>query len=221
MAARSTRGVKICIAKGSAVATSLTPTAVSSAKPATLTFAAPPANVAVGDLISISATGGTGYTELDGKDWVVGAVVGSTVTLLGSDTTGSTGNLAATPAVKHYIAGDMVCLCLATLEFKPENPDSVSVATFCDPTASLPNPVVAAGTADFTGYVDVTEEDYQELLKAYEDGNTRIFRIFLPNNGYLVFPATLASFNIDLPIDGAVGYSGTFTLGSRPRHLFA
>jgi hypothetical protein len=48
----------------------------------------------------------------------------------------------------------------------------------------------------------------------------RYMRIMLPNNGYIVAPVTFSQVTWDLPLDGAVGYSGSAVLGSKPRHLF-
>lgn len=221
MAASSSKGVKICLVKDGATGNSLTPTAASKAKPAVITVA-DVTGIVAGDVIKLPAAA-TGLSEIDGKDWIVGSVDSgaNTFTLLGSDTTASTGAFAA-GTMTHYGSTDMVCLCLSSLSFNPEEATSVSVATFCDPTASIPGAVVGAGTVDIAGYVDVTSADYQELLKASlaSPAHEYTWRILLPGNGYITFPATIGTLNWDIPLEGAIGYSGTFALGSKPRHLF-
>ena len=218
MTAKSTKGVKICVVKGGATSVNLSDiTAVPNAKPAVITVAST-TGIVVGNIIDIPA-GATG-TSLDGKSWIVGALTATTLTLTGSNTTADTFTAAPTVDVVGYPETDMECLCLASLTFNPEAAQTVSVATFCDPTASIPGAVVGAGTLDFTGFVDTTTTEYAELIKMDADGQERIWRITLPNNGYIMFPGTLATFNWDIPIEGAVGYAGTIALGSKPRHLF-
>lgn len=222
MAASSTKGVKICLVKDGATGTALTVTAVTKAKPAVLTVGAAAATMKTGDVVTLGASA-TGLSEIDGKTWVVGATTATTIELLGSDTTGSTGTFADGSATTGYKDADMVCLCLSSLTFNPEEAQTISVATFCDPSASIPGAVAGAGTMDFGGYVDVTSNDYLELYKAIQQTSAKTYqvRIFLPNSqGYIVFPATLATLNWDIPLEGAIAYSGTFALGSKPRHLF-
>jgi hypothetical protein len=59
------------------------------------------------------------------------------------------------------------------------------------------------------------------ILAASEDGVQRILRVKLgADNGYLVVPVTVTGLGWTLPLDGAQGYSFTFTFGSKPVHLF-
>ena len=99
-------------------------------------------------------------------------------------------------------------------------PGTVSVATFCDPTASIPASATAAGTISFAGYVDTVGKDYPALLDAVNDGLVRILRIQFPNNGYVVAPVTFSSITWDIPLDGAIGFSGSGALGSKPIHVW-
>lgn len=218
MTAKSTKGVQICVVKGGATGVNLGDiTALTAAKPAVATFA-DTTGVLVGDVVAIPA-GSTG-TSLDGKSWIIGTITATSITFLGSNTTGEIFTAASTVDVIGHASTDMECLCLASLAFNAEAAQTVSVATFCDPTASIPGAVVGAGTLDFTGFVDVTTTEYAELLAMESDGKARTWRITLPGNGYIVFPGTLATFGWDIPLDGAVGYTGTIALGSKPRHLF-
>jgi hypothetical protein len=219
--ARSTKGVKICIIKHGAAGTQLTATAATSAKPAVVTFA---------DVTGLSANqllvfdkDATGIPELDGKTWTIGTVnaAANTLTLLGSDTSSTTGTFVGkTDGITHHPDTDMVCLCLSQLGFNPENPSTISVATFCDPTATIASSTVSAGTVDIGGYVDVTSDDYQEILLAGEDGNVRTFRILLPNNGVLMFDGVIGPTNWDIPLEGAVAWSAQVVLSSKPKHYF-
>lgn len=221
MAARSSKGVKICIVKGGATGVTLTISAATKAAPSVLTVTGD-TGIVPGSVIKL-ANNATGLTELDGKTWIAGpnTTTGS-LELLGSDASASTGTFSAGASVSTgYAEGDMVCLCLSQIGFNPETPQTISVGTFCDPGATLPSGVTGAGTASFAGYVDVTQDDYKELVAAEADRNPREFRILLPNNGYMTFPGTVGSLNLDIPIEGAIGYSGTITLGAKPRHLYS
>lgn len=215
--AKSTRGVKVCITKGGSTPTDLSPTAITKAKPAVVTCTG--TGVVDGDLVYVT---GTGLASIDGKVWVAASATATDIELLGSDTTNDTGTFTGgTAKADHYASGDMECLCLSSLSFNADTPSAISTATYCDPTGSIPSAVVSAGTLDFGGYVDITDADYQELLLAEEDGKERLVRITLPDNGYLVSKLTFSTIAWDLPIDGAVAYSGSAVLGSKFRHLFA
>jgi hypothetical protein len=215
MSATNSKGLKICVSKDGVTATALVPTGISKASPASVTVTNTLTN---GDLVHLS---GTGFSELDGKTFVVANASGASFDLLGSDTTGSTGTLGSTPKVDAYPDADMICLCLSSLSINADQPGTIDVATFCDPTASIPSGVQSAGTFDFAGFVDVNSSDYPELLKLCESGNTSQLRVALPGgNGYIVAPVKFSSLTYDLPIDGAIGYTGSGVFSSKPVHQF-
>jgi len=221
MTARNSKGVTICVTKGSAVAASLVPTAIAkeAAGPRAEVTVASTATIKAGDLIKVP-TGGTGFKELDGKTFTVASVTTGKFVLNGSDLTSTVGVLAASPTLQHYPDSAMTCLCLNDIKFNAEKGTTISVATYCDTSASIPSASTKAGTVTFGGYVDVTTDDYKELLAAEADGVERIFRIKLPSNGEIVFPGIISTFGWQIPLDGAVAYEGEIALGSRPRHLF-
>ena len=219
MAASTSKGVTVCMTKTGSAGTAITATAVSKAKPAVVTAAAH--GLVPGDVVVLPA-GATGISEIDGKTWVVGTAPDATsFTLLGSDTTGSTGTFAAgANKPQAFKAADIECLCWSSLGFNPESPQTISVGTFCDPSAQIASSVTGAGTVDFAGYVDITASDYKAIVAAELDGQAHDFRIMLPNNGYIVFKGTVSALNVDVPLEGAVAYSGQITLATKPRHLF-
>lgn len=215
--AKSTRGTKICVVKTSATGTSLTVTAATKAKPVELTATNTLAN---GNVIKIPA-GSTGLPEIDGKSFVVANVAAGKFELLGSDATASTGTfLAGAAKPTAYAESDMECLCLSSMTFNRDTSTPASVATFCDPTATVPGPAAGAGTLDFGGYIDITDTDYAALLDLVDSGLETIWRVTLNQNGYVVFPAIVSQIDMGIPIEGAYTYSGTATLSSSPRHLF-
>lgn len=216
MSAKSSKGVIIALSGPVDTAgsyTSATITAISDTAPTIITAT----NTAkVGDLVTIN---GTTAKELDGKTFVAGPNTSSTeIELIGADTVGVTPPSVFTGTAKVFT--EFTNLCLNALAINAETPGTVSVGTYCDPTASIPSVVVQAGTLTFGGYVDVTSEDYPALLEATDDGLTRLIRIELPANGYIVAPIIVSQITWELPLDGAISFTGTATLGSKPAHRF-
>lgn len=216
MSAKSSKGVIIALSgpvDTSGSYTSATITEITDTAPTiiTATNTAKP-----GDLVTIN---GTTAKELDGKTFVAGPNTTATeIELIGSDTVGVTPPTVFTGTAKVFT--EFTNLCLNALAINAETPGTVSVGTYCDPTASIPSVVVQAGTLTFGGYVDVTSEDYPALLEATDDGLTRMIRIELPANGYIVAPIIVSQITWELPLDGAISFTGTATLGSKPAHRF-
>lgn len=218
MAAFSSKGTRILLTKGGATPTTLTPTAITSAKPAVVTVA-DVTGITKGDLVMV---GSVGFPELNNKVFVVGTVdgTGKTFELVGSNTANSTGSLSATPEIKHYVAGDLVTLCLSGLTINNSEPGTISVATFCNPSASLPSATQEAGTISVTGYVDETAADYLEMIAASKDAKERILQIMFPSpHGSLVAPVTFSQMGFEVPIDGAPSWSMTGVLGASFEYL--
>lgn len=213
--AKTSKGTKICVVKSSAAGTSITPTGATTAKPVEITAAN---TLKVGDLVTLAADS-TGLSEVDGKTWVVGTASATKFTLLGSDAAASTGSFAAGTAITGYSETDLECICLSSIGFNQDTPQPISVATFCDTTASIPgNP--GSSSIDFAGYADISGTDYAFMLDLAATNDMAHWRIMMPNNGYIVFDGTVDSINWGVPIEGAYTYSGTATLASAPRHLF-
>jgi hypothetical protein len=223
MTAKNTKGVTICVTKGGTTPTPVTPTAIAKATGAgdnrVHVAIASTTGYKAGDVIKFPS-GGTGYAALDNKAFTIAAVDATGITLNGTDFSKMTGTIALAPTLNHYGDADMVCLCLSDLKFNAEKGSTVSVATFCDPSASIPSASTTAGTVDIGGFVDVATADYKEIVEAEADGVERIFRIMLPNNGEIVFPAIVSTLGWQVPIDGAVAWEAQLALGSRPRHLY-
>jgi hypothetical protein len=223
MAAKSSKGITVCMTAATpAVATPIVPTAIvayaaTGTSPAGVTVDVP-TQPAVGEVVSFADTG---FASLDGKSFVVTALDSTTGFKVGGVVLGN-GTLGVSPKVVHYVeANDITCLCLSSLSISEDAPGTISVATFCDPSASLPATSTSAGSIAFAGFVDVASKDYPALLAAVADGKPRVIRITLPSNGYIVAPLIFSSMTYDLPLDGAVGFSGTAALSSKPMHLWA
>jgi hypothetical protein len=219
MPAVSTKGLSVYLHKGGVAATELIPTAITKAKPAVVTVAAA-TGLTKGDVVKLDTTG---FKELDGKTFVIGTVdtTANTFELIGADTTASTGVLGANPKAHVYKAADQIKLCLSSIDFSTEQGGSVGVGTFCDPSASIATPPATAGSVTMAGYIDKADLGYGELLKAVEDGASRMLQIVLPQDqGYIVAPLALSSLGWTTPLEGAIGFTASGSLSSKPVHLF-
>lgn len=216
---RNTKGLKIFLEKKATTPTALALTAVTAAKPAQATAAAT-TGLVKGLPVTIS---GTGLASLDGKTFIVGNLTGTTFDLLGSDATAEAGDATA-GAADYLTLTDLEQLCVAEISVNGETPSTVSVATFCDPSASVAGSSAGAGTIDFVGFMDAVDKGYQLLLTAEADGASRKLYIEFPGApaaGYLLGVGTISSMLLtDIPLDGAVKYGATMTLSSKPVHIF-
>ena len=215
MAASNSKGVVVSIVKQSAIGTTAEATAASLANPSVISTVD---SVAVGDIAVFPSD--TGLLELNNKYFIADTIVaGTSFAALGANTTNSVGTFVESD-VTIYAESDMQILCLSVLTFNPETPASISTGTYCDPATSIASAAVAAGTVDIGGYVDIASSDYQELLAWSTLNQERFMKIYMPDNGWILMKLTLDSFNWEIPLDGAISYSGSATLASLPRHLF-
>ena len=218
MAARNTKGAQVCMTRDAATGINETAniTAIGATKPASLTGTG--FTAAVNSVIEIKDSGNS---KIDGV-WIVGA--GSTATsivLAGTDNTGGGTTFDTTNGfAKAYADADMVCLCLSEFSISRDSGGSISTATFCDPSASVPSVVVSAGTVSIGGYIDATAPDYQQVVAADVDGKPRDFRVTLPGNGHLMFRGIINGMSYQVPVDGAQSWSAQISLSSAPRHLY-
>jgi hypothetical protein len=199
--------------------TTVTPTAISAAKPAVVTVANT-AGIVKGSVVRVS---GTNFPELDGKTFLVGTVDGAanTFELMGSDTSGSTAVLGTTPVVNVYTtAGNMTKFCVSSFSREAGQSDTVSVGTFCDPSATIAG-TSSAGTASFAGYMDPTEEGYLELLRAVDDRKERLLHIVLPDGkGDIILRGVINSFSEDFTLGNAISWTSGMALATNPTYIW-
>jgi len=217
MSVKSTKGLTVYMS-GTTTPAKVVPTAITKAAPAVVSVTSS-TGMADGQLVAIS---GTGFPELDGEMFIVGALTPTEFKLIGSDTTATAGTLGTSPEATYMdVTTDMDALCLATIGINAETSTPISVATFCDPTASIPGVEAGAGTLDLGFYVDTTSPGYKALLVAEADGNERVFVINFPSNGDLVMRGIVSSVTItDIPLDGSAAVTAQVTLSSKPKHRF-
>ena len=215
----NTKGLKILMSAPGATATTLTPTAISAAKPAVVTVA-DVASLNEGDVVSFS---GTTFPSLDGKTFVIGTIDGTAKTfeVVGSDTSGETGSIGATPAADVLDTTTFTNICAAEIAVDANTPGTISVATFCDVTAAIPSSIQEPGNMVFTGFLDITDDGYKALLDAETAGTSVTVEIVFPQNGYLLAKGVISAVTFtEIPLDGAVKYQATLALSSKPVHIF-
>lgn len=182
------------------------------------TYTGPALVYAVGQLVRVS---NSGFVSLDGKVFSISATSAGSITLLGSDTSAERGNMSTDVSVEIWDSSQLVRLCLTGFTFNPETPGTTNVGTYCNPSATLPQVAVSAGTATLNGWIDKNDPGYVELIEAADDATQRIFSIVLPQNqGEIVAPITLSQIAWDIPLEGGMAFTATGALGAAPRHLF-
>jgi hypothetical protein len=221
MAAHNTSKVRLCIVPTALLlADELTPTAIAvqaatGTKPAGVNVTV--AHTAkVGEVVRF---GEVGFASLNNKAFVITSVTGTTAFQIGNVALGS-GTLVASPKIQHYEEGAMSCLCLSSFAISTAAPATIDTSTYCG-SSSIASTKTEAGTATATGYVDVLDSGYRDILYAVESGEEFLLRITLGENGYLIVPATLSGLSYELPLDGAQSYSFQFTFAATPKHVFA
>jgi len=214
--AYSTKGLQIWLG-GTAAPTALVPTAITSAAPAVVTVAN---SLADGDMVYVS---NSGFPELDGKWFPVGAPTATDFELVGSSTTGTTGALATGPTMEAHAQGEAFDLsCLAkSITFNSDAPAAIQAGTYCDPSLAITSPIIPPTTIEFGGNINIADPAYKELIDASEDGIQRALDIILPfDQGDIVAPAVVSMVTWDLPVDGVQGFTATVTCASKPAHRF-
>ena len=210
MTAVSTKGTVVQIQNGALPGTPLTITAITKAKPPSISAVN---TLAAGDVITFGTS--TGFTELNGKTFVVGKTpTGAAFTLAGVDLTGSTGTMAAGITATAHPAGDFVNLCISELSIGASSVSDIDVGTLCGP-ATIAGPATL-GSLTIGGYVDPADSGYIEVLAAEVDGKPRAFKITLPASaGYLLGLVTISSVSWGVPLSGAVSWSATASHNSQ------
>lgn len=220
MAVSSIKGLNIWLEKGTHSPVKITPASVANGQNALVTFDSSSSQLENGDIIKVNTSG---FTELDGKSFVVGTLDkttpnAATFKLLGSNIT--QGTLDTTNVDFEVVhSSDMVKLCLSGVDIAAGTPSTIDISTFCNPGASLPgNP--AAGTFTFNGYTDIADAGYQELLIAETDGIQRAIKFDIPNQGYLIGETIIGSVTWNLPLEGSSDYSFSAAMSVPLRHVF-
>lgn len=213
---RSTKGLQLLLENTGAATVNVIPTAITKAAQAVVTVA-DVTGIKEGDLVAFADTG---FAELDGKNFTVGTVDGNanTFAVVGGDTTNSTGTLGANPKATVTPVAQMTNICASSISVDANTPGTVSVATYCDPSASIPSVVSEPGNLTMTVYHDPSSAGFKLLEAAADAGDNRLLAIVFPQNGgTLVAEGVLSSFAItDVPLDGAAAWTATFALASRP-----
>lgn len=211
------KGIRMFLYEGGLSITPLVPTAISSANPPLVSV--PDASGLVSGMpVTFN---NTGFDELDGGTFVVGEVdeLANTFTVLGADTTNTTGVISASPEAILYPDGDRVRLCLNSLEIAAPSVNQIDVSTYCE-ESTMPGRTTA-GQVTMGGFVENNSAALAEIMRADEDGLERIFLIEMPSGqGYMIGAITFAGLGYTVPLEGAVGYTISGTQSQKIRYMF-
>ncbi len=216
MAIVSSNGLKFLMSTGATTPGTVTATAITNAKPAVVTTA-DTTGMKDGQAVSVSAPT---MPSIDGKTFIVSGLTSTEFTLKGSDATPDSAGTAGT-FTWYDSAVDMVPLCLSSVGFTQDSSTPISVANFCDPSASIPGLPPQAPTLALTGYLDAADKGYCALLQAEKDTLQRLFHIIFPGgNGDLVANGQVSSVIFsDIPLEGSVAWTAEVTLASKAEHI--
>jgi len=191
-------------------------TAVTAAAPAVVSAASPPAD---GTLIYVPS--GIGVDAIAGKFYFSANAGAGDFELKDSDTTAGTAGLITASGMQGIVVATMTTvICASAITVDNNAPSTISVATFCDPTASIPATVTELGNVTLSIFHDPTDAGFTLLNAAGDNatGNTRAMLVEFPNSGgTVVTDGVISSFGLsDVPLDGAAAWQATFALGTRP-----
>jgi hypothetical protein len=223
----ATKGLQVLLATDAGGKAFGTVTGISEAKPAVVTYD-PAAGVTLvdGDFVKFT---NSGFPELDGKVFCIsangpGAGVDPTdkvFTLDNSDTTNTAGTLdPLVEAVVFHEDDNLLCLCLSSLSRSTEAGETISVATFCDPSAQLAGEA-GAGSLSWAGYMDLADPGFLEVLKANDDGVMRQLIIKLPGGkGVISMPITVNQYAEEFALNGAISFTGGAVINTKPTYTY-
>ena len=219
MGASNSKGIEVLIATSAATGTSLTFTGVTKAAPAVVSVADVTALVE-GEVIMLAADT-TGMASLDGKYFVITNIDGTAKTfeLAGTDTTADDAFTAGTDA-KVYLNTALQRLCLSSLTYNASEPEQIATGTFCDPQASISSIAGDAGTVEMTGFIDINDAGYKFIIDACKKETIAFMKEKLPNNGWIVSNIKFSNTNWSTPLDGALGFTTTANLQTKPEHVW-
>lgn len=214
MTAQSTEEVSIWITTG----TPSTDTVQSATKaaPSVVSVQAATEAYSEGDLVLITDTD----SKMLNGPWCAGSPSGTQFTALSSNLINDTVTV-QDGSVEHYLQNDLTLLCLSAITINGTEPNTISVGTFCTPSATIDSQVQEAGSLTLEGYVDVTSADYPALYDAWQLNDVRLIRVDLGDDqGWLVASGRVSSVNWSVPLDGAISYTFTMTVIDPFKHCF-
>ena len=219
MTAVSTKDVNIFITKtaGTALTATAAPTGTSGNE-ATMAI-----STASGDAYDAIQVRGSGINSID-QACLASAAFTDSISFLGID--GGFSNAKTPTSVRGFSEDDWLKLCLSAMTINSNDPNTVSVATYCNPQAVMESAVQEAGTFGFEGYLNVCDSDYPELYRMCAEQAEVLIMIDLGNvddckQGWLLAEGTCSS-NMawGVPLEGAIEYSGSIILQNKFRHFW-
>lgn len=222
MTAYSSKGVNVKIFDAlefgaPATTNKATITAVSAASPCVITYSG--AKINNGDFVRISQR--TGIADIDDKTFIASSTSTTSATLIGSNGTGAV----AIPGpidIMPVAASTAIDACLTGIDFATVTPNTISIATFCDPALTIDGPD-ARGQMTVTGHAAEANAGYKRLAQIDRHGKDKPITIAveLPDSqGWVFQTGIVSSIDFDLPLDGVVGFTATIETFGNADHRY-
>jgi hypothetical protein len=227
------KGTEFWIEVGTTETNSLeiTPVSISKANPAVVTCVG--STAITGEIVWCN---NTGFPELDGFYFMVGsASTATSLVLIGANTLNSRGTLntdpLTPPVIAVFVEGvDAVPLCVSTFSYDAGTSQSVSVATFCDPGATIPG-APTDGTATFAGFTAPHDKGYRALMDAAHRQDMRVIYIRVPptakdaslaidTSGVIILEGTVNSYKETYEIGQAIAYTSGLSMTKASKQLW-
>jgi len=141
----------------------------------------------------------------------------------------------------HLDMNDLSTLCPTSIDVSTSAPGTTNIGTFCDPTLSIAATDGSAGTVTISGHLSdeisaligimdqpkSTRADIIDVAIVLGKVTTSttpfgsgVKSYYRGDQGAVFFRGRLVSYDLDVPLDGVLGYSFTIELEAKPEHIF-
>jgi hypothetical protein len=197
MSRMSSTGSRFYVQAGPLGAASTAASTVTKTAPVVMTFAAPPAGIAKGDVVVPRATG---WKSFDNIPWFVSDLTGDAITLYDSDATRE----AAAALLGNVQEVTFAEVCVATLTVAEPAGSTVELTTLCDVARVIAAGLNGQATWSVTGYWDSADANQKILRDLKKSGKNVAFKVVLPDGSGVVFAGNVNVNDLRIGVDQAV-----------------
>jgi hypothetical protein len=196
-------------------------TSITKATPPVVTPATMPADLADGDLVTPE---GTGVAYLDGHAFRIGALGGTTFTLVDAESSDIPAAVSTGTLISYQKAGTEALLeaCMAQITVAGQAPDSINMDDMCSTTTVLGD--VKPPTFTFSGFVDQDSPGFENLVEASittPKPTLPLLIDFGAGGGYIAGPAQIGELTVTAGVGQGLQFSGSGVFTEVPTYSWA